>query len=383
MPDQNFQVFNGGINNFVQPHLLEQNQSVDLLDADVTDGAISSFNSTRITDTNNPFLTNQNSNGTRSLIRWDNQFYFSDNETQELNSTLGFMGIDPPLGIPSLNAINIGNLFSGEFKYTVTFLTDDGFESSPFQPDDLTQTANIQTRIENTIMVTADFPEFSRWHIFRADSNGNHYGYHAGEKVTYQGRNWEARVDVRTTRRFPLPPENFPGVNLALWRDVTEIQITATGFDRIIVSNLPTSTLSAVTKLNIYRTIADGSTYFLLATIEKDTNTYEDSTSDQSLLLNKQLNLSQLNFPPIFRSITGTFRRVGGRFLTEVDGVFFLANDDRVYFSRQSDPHSWDPNNFVKFDDVITAIAKEEDGVLVFTENRTYQLLRHDSSNDY
>jgi len=92
-------------------------------------------------------------------------------------------------------------------------------------------------------------------------------------------------------------------------------------------------------------------------------------------LTSRQLNLSKLSYPPVYQANPdGTFTDVGGKYLTEVDEVFYLAVGDRLYLSDQSNPHSWPILNYLELDDEITGIARHKNGVLVFTKNRTYKV---------
>jgi hypothetical protein len=76
------------------------------------------------------------------------------------------------------------------------------------------------------------------------------------------------------------------------------------------------------------------------------------------------------NYPPPDR----------GKYLCESGGVFFLAVDSTLYFSAVGNPHAWPQLNFIGMDDIITGIAPEFQGVLVFTRNNTYRIVGADNA---
>jgi len=46
-----------------------------------------------------------------------------------------------------------------------------------------------------------------------------------------------------------------------------------------------------------------------------------------------------------------------------------------VYLSEAGDPHSWNPNHYVTLGDTVTALAREDRGVVAMTKNRTYHIV--------
>ena len=68
------------------------------------------------------------------------------------------------------------------------------------------------------------------------------------------------------------------------------------------------------------------------------------------------------------------FNTVGGFYLTELNGTFYLAVADRLYASEQSNPHRWNPLNYLLFDSSISGIGKDDTGLVVLTNNRAYRV---------
>lgn len=113
----------------------------------------------------------------------------------------------------------------------------------------------------------------------------------------------------------------------------------------------------------VYRTQKEGADFYCVGEIFAPGDTLTDKTSDYTLAGLEPLSTID-NYPPPER----------GRFLSESGNVFFLAVDSTLYFSVQGNPHAWPKLNFIGFDDIITGIVPEFQGVLVFTANKTYRI---------
>lgn len=126
---------------------------------------------------------------------------------------------------------------------------------------------------------------------------------------------------------------------------------------------------TCISYAKIYRTIDKGADFYCLGEIHVSGSTFTDKTSDTMLQMMNPLN-TITNYPPPDR----------GKYLCEYDGVFFLAVESSLYFSVQGNPHAWPTLQFVLFDDTITGIVPEFQGILVFTVNNVYRVIGAESS---
>ena len=277
-------IFNGGINNIIEPHLLAPNFSKDLRNCKIQNGAISSANKPLVF-TGLPDEGLKYQDGNRSLVKFGGVFYWSDNVTGELNSSLGYMGVPTPSNKATVNAGVDGGRFSiGEvYSYFYTFITADGYRSAPYSITDVS---------------------------------------------TYT-----------------------PSVNLG--------SMILSGFDPAMPDY--------VADIEIWRTVDNGSIYYRSGTVDRWANAgdieYEDDVDNVQLLLREQYDL-----------VSAAGKPEQGRYLTERNSVFYIADGDKIYFSEQSNPHAYDQLNFITFDDTITATISTETYTMVFTRNRAYQL---------
>jgi len=435
--------FNGGIINGIAATKIEPTAASDLLDADIRFGDLRPVTSgVRAQGAPQEW---QYQDGKRSIVRFGEHYYWVDNETGELDSTIGYFGVDFPFSSVTLAGVGRGSRFTGRYRYTYTFSTAEGFESRPasfgfsfagesvseINTQFLEEVTNYDTLLEST-------PEFnpanrittSRWTVYNYVLDGNYQkngrsstlvtGYNEGALVRvgqnlyrakttvfamnspsnrsiYKGGSQRTNPKANGGRGTPfglggtgdngsyrnllteIQPWQYPetGSNSnEFWEllDQTVETERFLGFDAIRVTNIEAPSDDKITAVNIYRTVGDGTEFFLVASLAAGTETYIDTVSDEQAASGKVLNGDPLA-PPIYEvDEDGNARKIVGRFLTEQLEVFYLASDDRVYLSEQSNPHAWDVRKFIELDDICTGLARYRDGVLAFTRNRTYQI---------
>ncbi len=276
--------FSAGLNTRMSPQALPVNAARELNNADVSRGYLKAVNNT---DTAN-FLTALEAghcgSASRSVVEWFGSHYWTDNDTPAYGGEDRTLGIPYPTMRPTLAAgIDTGDVFNGTYRYCITHLSDDGWESAPGESDDYYDEVDVSSK--TTVELTA----------------------------------------------IPARPD---------------------GIDAI----------------RIYRTAANGADFYLVDELSNDETTYTDEMDDVDLLLSTAL--STLGWLP---------PADGGRYLTERDGVFFLAVGEKLYFSESGNPHAWQSLNWIGFDDTITAIGKEYQGLLVMTNNRVYRVTGTDA----
>lgn len=137
---------------------------------------------------------------------------------------------------------------------------------------------------------------------------------------------------------------------------------------------IPETIPSDIEHIRVYRTVSSGSEFYLVDEHHRllAGSVREDNISDLDILLNNSLDSHYYDMPP-----------VNGKFLTESNGVFFVAVDDKLYFSYIQNPHAWNGLNWVGFESNITGIVSDYQGVLVFTYNKTYRVQGTDISTIY
>jgi hypothetical protein len=276
--------FNGGMNEVIAPTLLNETTAVLLANAEIETGKIKSIKMPQLVSQTNPESFNHFGNLNRSVIKWYERYYWSNN-----NGTTPYYGGNEEnyLGIPYPNYNNnvkiekVSGTVSGTFKYCVTFVNPNGWESAP------------------------------------------------GSLTEYEK---EVTLDNQATK------------------------ITVTWSD------------SKISYAKIYRTQNQGADFYCIGEVKKSGDSLQDNISDYTLIGLESLSAID-NYPPPDK----------GKYLCESGGVFFLAVDSTLYFSALGNPHAWPPLNFIGFDDKITGITSEFQGVLVFTKNNVYRVVGADN----
>ncbi|MFH1496385.1 MAG: hypothetical protein ABII82_01045, partial [Verrucomicrobiota bacterium] len=305
----------------------------------------------------------------RSVVKWGNQYYWSDNATGELGSTLGHFGVDPPANQPTVLLGRRGTLFLGEYRYCVRFVTGDGWRSASGTVDDRMFTAVNAAEETVKILGPGDYPDFDTYHT----TGGLGYPYYAANsRVNYLGHSWRAIEGIAwKSAGFPIPPSGYPGTS-PYWQMLPDTEsIESYGYADMIVE-LPQPTQTVVDRIEIYRTTANGSVFYLIATVPAGTSQYNDTTDDVTALTKETYDLS-LTMPPVYVRYHGSWEQVGGKFLLECDGRFYVAVGDRMYESEQGNPHAWDPRRYIGVEGTITNQMTDGTVVLVFTTNQTYR----------
>jgi hypothetical protein len=277
--------FSAGMNEIIHPALLDEKSAVLLGNAEIANGKIKSIKMPSLQEQKFPEEFNHFGSSSRSLIKWYERNYWSINNA-ELPPFYGgdkenYLGIPFPDYIQNVKIEKVSGNLTGNYKYCVTFVNDNGWESAPGSLTDYEKAVEFSSQT--------------------------------------------AKITVT-------------------WSD---------------------------TKINyakIYRTQKEGADFFCIGEIKTSGSFLTDDINDYTLAGLEPLS-SIDNYPPPER----------GKYLCESGGVFFLAVGSKLYFSAVGNPHAWPPLNFVGFDDIITGITAEFQGVLVFTANNAYRIIGADS----
>lgn len=126
------------------------------------------------------------------------------------------------------------------------------------------------------------------------------------------------------------------------------------------LSALEISSDPQVDKRRIYRVGGNITTFSLVAEIDNIVTVYLDSIKDTAII--GTVLTSQNNNPA-----PTTLEH-----LIEAYAILFAADGDKLRFTPIGVPDSWPALNFLQADTIITGIAEVSNGLLVFTEARTF-----------
>lgn len=280
--------FSGGMNDWLHPSLLPENTASGLSNAEVSDGKLSPIRRPLLLRYSDPTLYGHYGTRDRSVVKWYNRYYWSENEALTSpyygGNEENYLGLPYPkysgsganVTITASNPETGESGLSGSYKYCVCYVNANGWEGAPGSLEEYEKAVELS----------------GKW-----------------GKVT------------------------------VTWSD------------------------TRISYAKVYRTGANGADFYCVGEIRESGGNLIDKTEDDLLVMLNGLE-SEENYPP----------PDGGRYLTEYGGVFFLAVGSVLYFSRQGNPHAWPTVQFLSFDDTITGVVPEFQGILVFTRNNAYRV---------
>lgn len=141
--------------------------------------------------------------------------------------------------------------------------------------------------------------------------------------------------------------------------------------NNVVVTNFATTSDATVDAIRLYRIGGTLKDYYLVDTISKTATTYTDTKTDLQVLDGTLLTSQDLTIPP-----------VGIKFLTEYNAALFGAIDSTLYFSNPGTVDKWVDYNYVNFPEHITGLGVTQNGLLIFSRNKTW-ILTGDSLSTY
>lgn len=128
---------------------------------------------------------------------------------------------------------------------------------------------------------------------------------------------------------------------------------------------------SIIDRVKLYRIGGNITNLTLVNTYAVPLTTITDDLTDLDIAENDLLVTKGLIPPPD-----------GLNYLTVYNSSLFASIDSKLYFSDEALPNNWSELNTIQVQDSITGLGATQNGLLVFTRNRTY-LLRGSNSLDF
>lgn len=220
--------FTGGENSVISPDLLDTKTAQKLMNAVVDDGKISPAPSLQPTGR---YPEGYGHFGTRdrSVIKWYDRFYWSDNSASKAPFYGGneeMLGVPYPLEQPFLarqtppfeTTEDVGPL-TGEYKYCVTFVNENGFEGAPGSLESWYRAITLENHA--VLVYSPAWPQeegltIAKARVWRTAANGADF-YWVGDITKDGGTLYDAMTDTRLLMQENLstqdnyPPPGFSG----------------------------------------------------------------------------------------------------------------------------------------------------------------------------
>jgi len=130
--------------------------------------------------------------------------------------------------------------------------------------------------------------------------------------------------------------------------------------DNVTVSNIVPSTDSQVTNIKLYRLGGPYTEMVLVTTLTANVTSYVDILADLSI------------DGSVLTSHTAGQAPSGLDHLTEHATMFFGVLDDKLYYTDVAFVNNWSPFYFIDFEATIIGLGSTQNGLLVFTKDKTY-----------
>jgi hypothetical protein len=163
--------FADGMNEVIAPQLLAETQAQLLLDANVISGKIRAVPQGELTEFDSPLDLLHYGNSSRSVVKWYDRYYWSDNEKLTYGGNIENLGVPYPDDLLQFRKEKDPQGFTGKYKYAVTFVNKNGWESAPGKLDEYY--VEIELIGEHAILFCPDFPKGIKYaKIYRTMDNG-------------------------------------------------------------------------------------------------------------------------------------------------------------------------------------------------------------------
>lgn len=205
--------FAGGMNEIIHPGLLTDNQARLLLDADVISGKIQAAKHPLKTIFSSPLDVLHFGNRNRSVVKWYDRYYWSDNVALTYSGNAEALGVPYPEEMPKIVKEKYEPGLTGIYKYAITFVNKNGWESAPGTPSNYyieTELAGEYARL--TLPVFPKGIEYAK--IYRTIAEGAEFLY-VGELHDSNGMFIDRMDDITASMQSALntfddfpPPKN-------------------------------------------------------------------------------------------------------------------------------------------------------------------------------
>jgi hypothetical protein len=128
----------------------------------------------------------------------------------------------------------------------------------------------------------------------------------------------------------------------------------------ITISGLIASTDAQVTNIRLYRLGGAIAEMSLVVTLPNTTGSYTDTIADTAI------NGSIMTTYTVMQAPSGLSH------LVEYSAMFFGAKDDKLYYTSIALVNNWSPFFYLDFDSTIIGLGSTQNGLLVFTSDKTY-----------
>lgn len=387
--------FSGGLSVRLSPNLIQLNESVICTNVDITSGILKPLKDVTSTNKtiplNNPVFTYfkglyLSSNSGTSYVEYNDKLYIANGIDTVKKTSDGTNIYDIGLANPTTKltttsnfsvSFTLGNILSGTditfatgtYQYLVQYKTLAGSIKYELKTFNYSGTKGIRLTISsmNNLESVTLYRKVETKYRLVGESTSNLtiddvvYDISTKATTTPYEQGLGTRNYVYTYYSSATSTESAPSpLSNDLIVDINNVVIT--GFVA------PTDT--TVDTINIYRIGGTLTDLYKVASVTKTTTTYTDTKTDLQVLDGTILTTQGFIKPP-----------VGIKFLTEYNGALFGTIDSTLYFSNSGLVDQWTVDNYIVFPEHITGLGVTQNGLLIFSRNKTWILVGDSLAN--
>lgn len=388
--------FSGGLNTRLSPNLIGVTESIICNNVDLSQGKITPLRSPKATSNIIPigeesftrFKGSYISNNIQtSYVEFNDALYFTDGVSTVKKSLTGLdiyeLGLDAPTTAPSveLNTVEFTFVFSnlvggdisgfpsGSYTYLIAYKTDSGSINYKETTFDYTGNAGVQCTLSS-------FDNLSYVRLYRL--------YNSKYRLVQEIFSGTVMVDTKydiSTQPSSTPYSEPLGKRFYLYTYLSSVTGVESGpslasveidvdFNNVKVSGFVASTDPTVDTIVIYRLGGRLTSYYKVSNISNSATFFIDNKSDIEVLENGLLETNGYSKP-----------KVGLKYLTEYNSTLFAVIGSTLYFSNNGLVDIWKDINFIEMPEVITGMGSTQNGLLIFSRNKTWILTGSDLTN--
>lgn len=387
--------FSGGLNTKLSPNLISSNESVVCNNVDLSAGKIRPLKGLTPTVQTIPigndkftrFKGNYLSGDlSTSFVEFNGALYKSSSSSGISKTTDGInfyeLGLNAPTTKPSVStSFSITFTFSdkagtavpeftvGTYTYLIAYKTIAGSVKYKIQTYNYTGTAGIRLTISSMSNI-----EYVR--LYRLYETKYRYVGESTGSTTIDDTVYDISAKASTTPyEQGLGTRNYVYTYYSSISGIESAPSPASDdlvvdINNVSITGIVPSSDASVDAINIYRIGGTLTSYYLVQAISKTSTSYTDIKSDLQVLDNDiMLETSNLIKPPS-----------GLKFLTEYNSAIFGAVGSKLYFSNSGLVDNWLADNWIALPEDITGLGATQNGLLIFSRNKTWILVGTDLS---
>lgn len=388
--------FSGGLSKRLSPNLIQVNESTVCTNVDLTSGSIKPLKDLTATNKtiplDKPVFTEfkgiyLSSNSGTSYVEFNDTLYIANGISTVKKTTDGTNIYDVGLVSPSTKlttttsfsvSFSLANISSGSditfatgtYTYLVQYKTLAGDIDYEIKTFSYTGTKGIRLTISsmtNLESVTLYRKVDTKYRL-------------VGESISSLTID-DVVFDI-STKSVTTPYEQSIGTRNYVYTYYSSI----TGFEsapspasddlsvklnNVVVTGFVAPTDPTVDTIKLYRVGGTLVDLYKVASLTKTTTTYTDTKTDIEVLNTGEL-----------LETTGFIKpKTGLKFLTEYNSALFGSLESTLYFSNSGLVDQWTENNFIVFPEHITGLGVTQNGLMVFSRNKTWLLVGDSLAN--